>query len=236
MKVLVGYASAHGSTAGIARAIADRLTRAGLRVRVCPIDEVESVVTFDAVILGSAIHDRAWLPEASGFVKRNAVDLASRPVWLFSVSSVGETSSFLASSVARLIRRLGNEAREVAAFRETIRPRGHRSFAGAVERAHWGVAGDLFLRLLGGSYGDHRDWQDIEAWADAIGRDLEAWKLAPWTVTPPPVVRTRASRPAEANVRLPTRSASRTPPRRVTRTTARSRGARIGARAGVPSR
>jgi menaquinone-dependent protoporphyrinogen oxidase len=174
VSVLVGYASAYGSTKGIAKEIGDRLTQAGLQVEVRPIDEIEEVDTYDAVVLGSAIHNRAWLPQAAVFVPTHSADLASRPVWLFSVSSVGDTSSFFGPRVARCMRRMRKEPKEIAGFRRAIRPRGHRNFAGAIERAHWNLAGNLFLKALRGSYGDHRDWGDVDTWVDEIGRQLRA--------------------------------------------------------------
>jgi menaquinone-dependent protoporphyrinogen oxidase len=172
MKALVAYASAHQSTIGIANEIGERLTQAGLQTEVRAIDEVDALETYDAVVLGSAIHSSAWLPQAAAFVRSHAADLATRPVWLFSVSSVGDTSSFLGPRATRFIQRTRKDTKELAGFRQAIRPRDHRNFAGSIERSHWNLFGDLFLRALGGSYGDHRDWRDIDAWADAIARQM----------------------------------------------------------------
>lgn len=65
MKVLVGHASACGSTKGIAQEIGDRLTHAGLQADVRPVDEVDTLAGYDAVVLGSAVHNMAWLPQAA---------------------------------------------------------------------------------------------------------------------------------------------------------------------------
>ena len=54
MKVLVTAASAHGSTAEIARVIGDELTAQGFGVTVLPPERVRSIADYDAVILGSA--------------------------------------------------------------------------------------------------------------------------------------------------------------------------------------
>jgi len=70
------------------------------------------------------------------------------------------------------MRHLHHEPREIAGIRQTIRPRGHRDFAGAVDRPHWNLAGHLFLRAFGVSYCDHREWRDIDTWADGIARQL----------------------------------------------------------------
>lgn len=172
--ILVGYASAHGSTKGIAEEIGRRLIKAGLRAEVRTIEDVRTVETCDAVVLGSAIHNMKWLPPAAAFVRSHATELSRRPTWLFSVGSLGKTSSFLGPRAAKLFRRMrgDRDTTEMAALRRAARPRSHRNFAGAIERAHWNRIGDLFLKAFGGSYGDHRDWRDIDAWADEIAREL----------------------------------------------------------------
>ena len=72
------------------------------------------------------------------------------------------------------MRRMRSEPRDITRFRQAIQPRGHRTFCGAIERAHWNLAGHLFLKAFGGSYGDHRDWRDIDNWAEMIARQLLA--------------------------------------------------------------
>jgi menaquinone-dependent protoporphyrinogen oxidase len=178
MTVLVVYASAYGSTKGIAKHIGEQLARAGHATEVQPVDEVVALDGFDAIVLGSAIHNMAWLPPASEFARAHAAELANRPTWLFSVSSVGETTSFFGPRASRLMRRMRKD-KHVAPVRDAARPRGHRDFAGAIERTHWGLSGRLFLRVLGGSYGDHRDWDDVDAWADEIARELDQARAVP---------------------------------------------------------
>jgi menaquinone-dependent protoporphyrinogen oxidase len=172
MRILVAYATAHESTKGIAKAIGDRLTQAGLQAEVRALDVVDGLEGYDALVIGSAIHNGVWLPRAAAFVKHWAQTLSIRPVWLFSVSSVGETSSFFGPRMSRFIRRTRKETGQMAGFRTAIRPRDHRNFAGVVRPADWGRFGALFLRLFGGTHGDHRDWRDVEAWAAEIARQL----------------------------------------------------------------
>jgi menaquinone-dependent protoporphyrinogen oxidase len=143
-------------------------------VTVQPVDEIDAIKKYDAVVLGSAIHNMAWLPRAAAFMRDNAADLGDRPVWLFSVSSVGETSSFFGPRVTGIMRRMRREPKDIAGFRQILDLRDHRTFAGAVERTHWNLAGHLFLKAFGGSYGDHRDWSDIDTWADRIAEQLQA--------------------------------------------------------------
>ena len=88
--VLVAYASKHGSTAGLAQAIAKTLDDNGLRVTCVEASDVESLDPFDAVILGSAVYARRWRVEARRFLRRYAHELAERPFWVFSSGPIGD--------------------------------------------------------------------------------------------------------------------------------------------------
>lgn len=105
MRVLVGYASWQGSTAAIAQRIATTLERAGATVGVAPVGEVDDVAGYDAVVLGSAVHNQSWSPEAVGFVHRHAAVLSSRPVWQFSVG--------MSDGLPRPLRRMARTAQDL---------------------------------------------------------------------------------------------------------------------------
>jgi menaquinone-dependent protoporphyrinogen oxidase len=170
--VLVGFASSHGSTRGVAERIAGRLGEQGHRAEVRSLDQSPEPGRYDAAVLGSAIHNGSWLPQATEYVRRNRELLAARPVWLFSVATLGDEASMLGPTVTRLFRRFGAQPKELADFRETIHPRGHHGFVGAVGREDYPWIGRLIYRAMGGRYGDHRDWREIDAWADAIAHGL----------------------------------------------------------------
>jgi hypothetical protein len=65
--VLVAYASAHGSTKGVAERIAARLGLAGARVDVRSVDEVDDLEAYDTVVLGSSVYGQRWIPTATQF-------------------------------------------------------------------------------------------------------------------------------------------------------------------------
>jgi menaquinone-dependent protoporphyrinogen oxidase len=184
MDVLVGFASDHGSTKGVAERIASRLRNEGFEVDLRPIDGIDALDCYHAVVLGSAIHNQAWLPRAAKFIDDNAAGLASRPTWLFSVSSVGDTNSFFGPRVTRWIQRSRQEPKGVTRLLALVGARAHRNFTGAVERGHWNVLGTVFLRTLGGTFGDHRDWADIDAWASALGQQLRTLEPSSPDMTP----------------------------------------------------
>jgi menaquinone-dependent protoporphyrinogen oxidase len=172
MNVLVVYASPHGSTRGIAERIAERLRERGIDATVISADNVDDVAAYGAFVIGSAIHDQRWMPEARAFVERHRDALAARPVWLFSVSSVGDEESFFPSAVTAMMRRARGDLADVASARAATNARGHRHFAGAIERSHYPLAGHVFMKAMGGRYGDHRNWPVIDAWAEEIAKSL----------------------------------------------------------------
>ncbi len=63
-----------------------------------------------------------------------------------------------------------SHAKEVVGFQEAVHPRDHRFFSGAIDRDQLSAAQRLIFRGLGGSYGDFRNWQKIDAWAQSIAR------------------------------------------------------------------
>lgn len=172
MRVLVGYATAHGSTQGIAERIAQGLRRLAIAADVRPMAEVDDLSGYDAVVLGSAIHGGNWLPEGQQFIERQSGVLRTRPVWLFSVSTLGDEESMFHPRAAERLRRMRKETPELARFRKTIGPREHRNFAGMIRRSDWPATGRAFFRAMGGRYGDHRNWAAIDAWTEQIVRAL----------------------------------------------------------------
>jgi menaquinone-dependent protoporphyrinogen oxidase len=168
MTVLVAYASAHGSTRDIAARIAAQLREGGFGVHLAPVEEVDDVQRHEAVVLGSAIHDQAWLAPAVAFVRRHAPALATRPLWLFSVGMPKALGRALQAAAAR------EESTLLAALPAAIRPRAHRLFSGVVRAEDLPWPGRIFFRALGGRYGDFRHWAEIDAWAGSIGREVAA--------------------------------------------------------------
>lgn len=166
MKILVTAATEHGSTGEIAEAIGDALRRRGLDVEVLPPNRVGDVELYDAVILGSAIYAGHWLKPALDLVHRSAPLLAIRPVWLFSSGPVGNPSRKLVQKMSE------EEPHELTSVRKATRARGHRLFAGKLEKRQLTRRQRLALTVFHGMEGDFRDWPGIDAWAATIADDL----------------------------------------------------------------
>lgn len=167
-RVLVVHASDQGSTREIAEFIGMRLRMNGLVANVRAAGEWPEVIGYDAVVLGSAVHDRALLPAAERFANRYADLLHDRPVWLFSVG-IGPS---LRGPVGGLLRRMVPP--RIARVRDLLAPRDYHAFAGVVPRSAFSALSRAVLELCGGRYGDLRDWRAIESWAAGIAADLRA--------------------------------------------------------------
>ena len=177
MRILVAYASRHGATRGIAERIHQTLERAGYDVTLKPVEEVGAVDEYDGFVIGGAAYVSHWMKEATTFVRRNRVLLASRPVWLFSSGPIGtDTVDAKGRDVLE-----ASEPREFAEFVGAIHPRDQRVFFGAYDPDAEPIGlmerlGSRFTRMPAVREalpaGDFRDWPAIEAWADGIGREL----------------------------------------------------------------
>lgn len=166
MRILVAYASCHGSTAEIARRIASTLESRGETVECRAMSEVADLAGFDAVVAGSAVHDQDWLPDARAFMSRFAAALGGLPVWLFSVGMPAALPGRLRSWAMQ------EEGLVAAKLPALVQPREHRLFSGVVLREHLTAGGRAKFRLMGGRYGDFRDWAGIDSWASAIASGL----------------------------------------------------------------
>lgn len=166
MRILVAYGSCHGSTAEIAGRIASRLQSLGDTAECRPMRDVRDLSGYDAVVAGSAIHDQDWLPEAATFMSRLAPSLGLLPVWLFSVGMPGALPKRVQPWA---MQEEDQMAQKLSTFLE---PRGHRLFSGVVRKEHLNAAGRAKFRLMGGHYGDFRDWDAIDTWASALAEDL----------------------------------------------------------------
>ncbi|MGZ6313167.1 MAG: flavodoxin domain-containing protein [Candidatus Limnocylindrales bacterium] len=160
MQMLIAVSSKHGSTREIAGSIAETVRDAGIEVDVVDAEQVESVASYDAVIVGSALHMGHWMGPARALVNRTADALRTRPVWLFSSGPLGRGTVDPA------------DAAEGLKLLELVGAREHRVFAGKADKHELGFGERAILRMVKDPYGDHRDWIEIREWATSIAREL----------------------------------------------------------------
>ena len=166
MRILVAVASRYGSAREIALAIARTLRATGHAVDVQDAAAVGDLAPYEAIVLGSAIYNQAWLTEFAALLRRHAEALAARPVWLFSVGSLSSERGWPWGALAR------REPRGIGVVLAAIRPRDYHVFAGAVAPQRVGRVGRLAYTLLYGRCGDERDWREVATWAERIAREL----------------------------------------------------------------
>ena len=83
--ILVTYSTRTGSTKGVSEFIGKTLTVLGESVDVLPMNEIDNLSHYSAVIAGSAIQSGKWLPEASEFIITHKNELNKMPVAAFLV-------------------------------------------------------------------------------------------------------------------------------------------------------
>ena len=82
-KILVTYATCTGWTVGVAEAIGKTLAEGGAEVDVLPMQEVKDLSPYRAVVAGSAIQNKQWLPEAMQFIREHQGNWPANPSRLF---------------------------------------------------------------------------------------------------------------------------------------------------------
>lgn len=172
MKILIPYASAHGSTAEVAQFMGTELTRQGFSVTVSSIQLLNDVAGYDAFLLGSAVHSGVWLPEMVHFVREYRTQMATKPVYLWVMC-------------IRVLEPGGHEHVLEHYFPKHVVEQlpiyGVRAFAGKIDQASldWSESWTMALRYDGmrtaKSYsGDFRDWDDIRSWTQKVGSELQS--------------------------------------------------------------
>lgn len=164
-KILVTYASRTGSTAGVAEAIGKTLLDHGAQVDVLPMQDVNDLSSYQAVVAGSGIQGKEWLPEAMQFLRNHRAGLTQKPIAIFAVCMT-------------LAMRDGEKYRPqvsawLAPVRALVPPVAEGLFAGALDIHKIPSLGDRLkfrLSVMSGVWkeGDHRDWNAIHAWASDL--------------------------------------------------------------------
>lgn len=166
-RVLVAFASRHGSTEAIALEIARRLAEGGCVPTTRSAELVDDPAAFDACVIGSAVYMGRWMPAVRDLVTRHHLALRTKPVWLFSSGPVGTPARPEADP---------NDA--TAAFAD-LRAVEQRVFAGRLDHAALTFPERIAVQVVGAPDGDFRDWGAIRAWADGIAADLAMRRTEP---------------------------------------------------------
>jgi len=154
-RTLVAYASKHGSTEEVARAVAARLRADGQDVDLLPASAatVAGVGGYDTVVLGGALYMRRWHADARRFLRRHRGALEQIPLAVFALGPAELEPEQVASSRKQL---------DTAPGRLGVDPRLVAIFGGVVDPAKLHFPFSTMPKT------DARDWEAIDAWADEV--------------------------------------------------------------------
>jgi menaquinone-dependent protoporphyrinogen oxidase len=169
MASLIAYASEHGSTKEIAERIAARIASHQLQTECLPIDRVTDMSPYKYVIVGSAVHNMRWLPPAEKFIHDQQKILSAVPVWTFSVG--------YPAGIPRILLGKHPEEKEGVELEKYVNKmvqfRKHTLFNGKFDKEHTGRFFGWIFSLIGGHFGDSRDWGAIDRWADGVAEEIK---------------------------------------------------------------
>jgi menaquinone-dependent protoporphyrinogen oxidase len=147
-RILVAYASRHGSTEEVAREIACTLRRGGNIVYVHGAETVADLSSYDAVVLGGALYMGRWHRDARRFLEQHHDALERVP---FAVFALGPQSM---AKEADSRRQLQHALDHAQAAPDTV-----AIFGGVIEPAKLRFPFNHMPET------DARDWPAIEEWA-----------------------------------------------------------------------
>ncbi|HSG79811.1 MAG TPA: flavodoxin domain-containing protein [Acidimicrobiia bacterium] len=158
MRVLVAFASKHGSTEEIAATVGSALWDDGFRADVRNVDTVTGLNGYGAVVLGSAVYAGSWMETALRFVRRHAQAMAPLPVWLFSSGPLGPVTD-----------EHRRQPRELDYLHDLLLPEGHEVFSGRLDMERLEFPERMIMRAVHQTSADHRDWHAVRSWGKEIG-------------------------------------------------------------------
>ncbi|MHB8856847.1 MAG: flavodoxin domain-containing protein [Bellilinea sp.] len=193
-RILVTYATMAGSTADVALAVGNEITKSGLQVDVLPLDQVKDIEGYGGVVVGAPMimgYHRAALR----FLRKYRSTLQRIPLAVFvtamSVTSTGEKSagdvpvylddklSKAPENIANLTfreryARLSNYLQPILRAVQPVKPVSVGVFGGRLEygRLKWWAV--LFVMLfIQAPARDLRDWAAIQAWSAGLPAAFE---------------------------------------------------------------
>ena len=173
-RAVIIFASEEGQTSKIALRVGDLLRERGVQVDIRDSSipgAGEKLASYDAVVIGSAIHYGHHGKPIRELVKSHRAILSSRHTAFFSVSlSAGGPSRDLAAARSYL---------ESFTAETGWKPDQAASFAGAIRHSQYGILKTLMVRMSlrksgAPEAGDHEytDWNAVTAFVDAFAKRL----------------------------------------------------------------
>lgn len=165
-RILVAYGTKHQATAEIAEKIGETLRQFNsLAVDVQPAEAVKDISSYEAVVLGSAVYAGQWQPAAADFLKEHEIELAKRPLWLFSSGPTGEGDP-------KELMKGWNFPEALEPVLRQLKPREIVVFHGKLDLAQLTFFEKTIVKMVHAPMGDFREWEVIRQWATRIAESL----------------------------------------------------------------
>jgi menaquinone-dependent protoporphyrinogen oxidase len=192
-RILVVFATRHGSTPEVAQAVADELRAGGAEVDIRPADLDGDLKAYRAVVIGAPMI-LGWHKDALGFIGRHRAELATKVTAYFvmaaSLTETGEeridgvpvvkdpwlakrpkdpTKLSFRERYARPAKYLERPFRQAP----EVHPASIAFFAGSVDLTKMHLLEKAFVMLIiGATPGDSRNWDFIRDWARELSTNL----------------------------------------------------------------
>ena len=183
-KILVAYATNAGSTAEVAAAVAETLTQAGHNATALPMEQVNDLNAYDAVVVGAPMIF-GWQAAARRFVRRNQVVLSRKKVAYFACAMrltqvpgaplptvpltldpnlAAEPAKAGSLSLKERFTALDYYLKPMLAAAPRVQPVDVAFFGGSLDmrRLKWWQAA-FVMAVVQAVPGDYRDWEAIRA-------------------------------------------------------------------------
>jgi len=163
--ILLAYATRYGSTQEVAETITAALRELGLEVELQPMQEVKRLDNYAAVVLGAAIYNAKWHPDAHQFLAQHQETLSRLPVAIFTLGPLSTSDAAKRNSRRQL-------DSELAKY-PWLKPVAVEIFAGKYDPSKPGLG--FFDRFLPAR--DVRNWDAIRAWANTLPTLLQQGEI-----------------------------------------------------------
>jgi menaquinone-dependent protoporphyrinogen oxidase len=176
-KVLVAYASTHGSTREVAEAVAATLRAHALTVDLQPVRDVRTLETYSAVVLGAPLYMFHLHKDALRFLSRHQKALTGNlPIAVFAGGPFGAGDGAISDGAISD----GNEWQEVRKQLDQelakfpwLRPVATEVIGGKFDPTALHFPWNLIPALRKMPPSDLRDWEAIRRWASTLATQLQ---------------------------------------------------------------
>jgi len=165
-KILVSFATYHGTTGEVAKAIGETLIKHDYVVDILPVKEVQDVSPYSAVIVGSAIHGGKIHEDVLHFLEDHEENFRKVPVAYFvCCMTMRDDNPETRYQAEGYLAEVFNKVSEV-------RPISIGFFGGVLDFKRLDWLARLVVKALRAPEGDYRNWDAIIHWSEEVAATL----------------------------------------------------------------